>query len=179
MSLLAATIITAIATVVLAAGAIITAAFAVLAFRKQSQEVRAIQRQVTDQQELTRHQAELLRVQSRLLGLQQKQFDNQLAERRRAQAICIFIWAEIGLDPRRTDEQIEKGVPWYEAITVHVWNTSVQPIHGLTVDWYEKSVLLGEPTLFPILLPGQREQWTRGGLCKSLFEEVQADCRSE
>jgi hypothetical protein len=161
MSLLDATILTAIATVALAVGAIVTAVFAVLAFRKQSQEVRAIQRQVVDQQELTRHQAELLEVQSGLLGLQRQQFDDQLAERRRAQATCVFIWTEIGPDPRRTDEQLEKGVPWYESITTHVWNTSGLPIHSLTIAWYANSDLIGDPNSLPILLPGESDQWTR------------------
>lgn len=77
MSLLAATVLTAVATTVLAVGAIVTAIFAVLAFRKQSEEVRSIQQQVTDQQELTRQQAELLKVQSGQLELQRQQLDDQ------------------------------------------------------------------------------------------------------
>jgi len=90
--------VTAIATSVLAFFAIVTAVFAVLAFLKQSREVRAIERQVTDQQELTQQQGELLRVQSGQLELQRQQFADQLAERRRAQVSCVFIWIELEVD---------------------------------------------------------------------------------
>ena len=47
MSMLAATILTAIATTVLAVGAIVTAVLAYMAFRKQTSEVRAIGQQVS------------------------------------------------------------------------------------------------------------------------------------
>jgi hypothetical protein len=153
--------ITAIATAVLAAFAIITAVFAVLAFLKQSREVRAIERQVTDQQELTQQQAKLLRVQSGQLELQREQFADQLAERRRAQASCVFIWTETGPDPRRTDAQIEKGVPWREGITAHISNTSAQPVYDLTVGWHRRTAPWGEPDQVPVLMPGEQEDLTR------------------
>ncbi len=92
--------ITAIATAVLAVFAIVTAIYAVRAFRKQSEEVSAIERQVKDQQELTRRQAKLLEIQSGQLELLRQQFDDQLAERRRAQASRVIFWTETGNDPQ-------------------------------------------------------------------------------
>jgi len=140
--------VTAIATSVLAFFAIVTAVFAVLAFLKQSREVRAIERQVTDQQELTQQQGELLRVQSGQLELQRQQFADQLAERRRAQVSCVFIWIELEVDV------ITAGRPPREDVIAQVRNTSAQPIYDLTVGWHRGTAPWGEPDHFPVLTPG-------------------------
>lgn len=161
MSLIFATQLTAVATTVLAVFAIVTAVFAFLAFRKQSQEVRAIERQVKDQEELTQQQAELLKVQAGQLELQRKQFDDQLAQRRHAQASGVLFWTETGLDPRRTDAQIEKGVPWREGVTAHIKNTSAQPVYALTISWHRGTAPWGEPDHLPVLMPGEQEDRTR------------------
>jgi hypothetical protein len=153
--------ITAIATSVLALFAIVTAILAYLAFRKQSREVGAIERQVTDQQEVTKQQAELLQVQSGQLELQRQQFADQRAERRRAQASGVFIWYETGPDPRLTDAQIEKGVPWGEGVTAHIENTSGQPVYDVTIDWYRGTASWGEPDYRTVLLPGDKAASTR------------------
>jgi hypothetical protein len=160
--------ITAIATAVLAAFAVITAVFAVLAFLKQSREVRAIERQVTDQQELTQQQGQLLKVQSGQLELQRRQLDDQLAEKHRAQASRVFIWTETGPDPRLTDAQIEKGVPWRETVTASIRNTSEQPIYSAELVWDDGSAPLAEVAarshaerLPVVLLPGSDATVTR------------------
>jgi len=69
MSLLGATILTAIATVILAVGAIVTAVLAYLAFRRQSQEV----------------------------GILIEQNKRDIDERRRSQAVRVFVGAPQGL----------------------------------------------------------------------------------
>lgn len=152
--------ITAIATAVLAFFAIVTAVFAFLAYRKQSGEVRAIEQQVKDQQEVTKQQTELLGIQAAQLELQRRQFDKQLAERRRSQASRVFIWSDIGPDPRRTDEQIDKGVPWREGVTAHIRNTSEQPIYDLMVSWQKGTAPWDAPFPMSVLMPGQQEDLT-------------------
>jgi hypothetical protein len=77
MSLLGATILTAIATAVLAVFAIITAWYARKAFIKQSQEVRAIESQVADGQQLTRQQGELIKIQAGQLEALRGQLEEQ------------------------------------------------------------------------------------------------------
>jgi hypothetical protein len=146
----------------------ITAIYAIRAFRKQTEEVRTIQEQARDQQELTRHQAELLKVQSGQLELQRRQLDDQLAEKHRAQASRVFIWTETGLDPRLTDAQIEKGVPWHETVTASIRNTSEQPIYSAELVWDDGSAPLMEVAarshaerLPVVLLPGSDATVTR------------------
>ena len=161
MSLIFATQFSAVATAILAFFAIVTGVFALLAFRKQSEEVRAIEQQVKDAQELSRQQADLLKVQSGQLELQREQLADQRWERRRTQASRVFIWTEIGPDPRRTDEQIEKGVPWREGVTAHISNTSAQPVHELTIDWHRGTAPWGKPDNVLVLMPGEQEDFTR------------------
>jgi hypothetical protein len=168
MSLIFATQLTAVATALLAAFAIVTAFYARQAFRKQSQEVSAIEQQVKDQRELTEQQGELLKVQSGQLELQRQQLDDQRAERRRAQASRVFIWTETGPDPRLTDAQIEKGVPWRETVTVRVKNTSDQPIYSAELVWDDGSTPLtevaarsGAERLPVVLMPGSDVSETR------------------
>jgi hypothetical protein len=69
MSVLGATILTAIATMVLAVGAVITAVLAGRALNKQSEEVRILQKQAKDA-------TDLLEVQSDQLDVQRDQFES-------------------------------------------------------------------------------------------------------
>jgi hypothetical protein len=160
MSLIFATQLTAVATAVLAVFAIVTAVFALLAFRKQSREVGAIEKQVTDQETLTKQQAELLEIQGRQLDLQQKQFDQQAGERRRAQASRVFMWTEFGVYPRATKAQRASGDGQLEAVTVHIKNTSEQPVYDVVIGWHKGTAPWGEPDEIPGLLPDEQEDRT-------------------
>jgi hypothetical protein len=205
MSLIFATQLTAVATAVLAAFAIVTAWYARRAFLKQSQEVAAIERQVTDQQELTRQQANLLEIQSDQLDIQRQQLVDQreasarqaevfelqatelresleerkrdTEERRRAQASCIFIWDERSdSDPAVNQVQSALGVVSRRGISVHIENTSPQPIYDLTISWYKGTAPWDEPERCSILMPGKRMDVARtlpldvpGQVDRSLF----------
>jgi len=142
MSLLGATVLTAIATLALAVFAFTTAIFAWLAFRKQSREVAAIERQVDDQKELTARQADLLKVQSDQLELQQRQFDEDQAVRRRAQAAQVFIQVD---DPGGIQAQV--------VLRASAWNTSSQPVYDLWVQWRTDDGEFGTPEARPLLVP--------------------------
>jgi hypothetical protein len=107
MSLIAAAQITAVATVALAAGAIITAIFAIAAFLKQSREV----------------------------GLLQEQASREAEDRRKAQAVQVFV-AVGGLTPDMTDE-------------VRLVNSSGQPIYDLSASWADGAELQRVPHLMP------------------------------
>ena len=108
MSLLLATQITAVATAVLAAFAFVTALFAFLAFRKQSAEVKLLQEQA----------------------------GRDVEQRRRAQAVKVYIVTG-GRSPTSDD-------------TVRMSNTSEQPIYDLAAgaDGHE-------PVRLQNLLPGE------------------------
>jgi hypothetical protein len=107
MSLIAATQFTAVATAVLALFAFVTAVFAFLAFRKQSKEV----------------------------GLLQQQATREAGERRKAQAVQVFV-AVGGLTPDMTDE-------------VRLVNSSGQPIYDLAASWADGAELQRVPHLMP------------------------------
>ena len=160
MSLIFATQLTAVATAALAVFAIITAIFAFLAYRKQSREVAAIEQQVKDQQELTQQQAGLLEIQGRQLDLQQRQFDQQAGERRRAQASRVFMWTEFGVYSRATKAQRASGDGQLEAVTVHIKNTSEQPVYDVVIGWHKGTAPWGEPDEIPGLLPDEQEHRT-------------------
>lgn len=165
MSLLGATILTAVATLALAIFAFITAIFAVLAFLKQSREVRAIERQVIDEQEVTSQQAELLKVQTGQLEVLRAQLEDQrkasvtqaevlqlqaaelresLTERKReaeqrhrAQAAAVFIAQEF-----RPKNNIIPGTNFISTeplVAAYVRNTSNQPIYDVSLYWYHTS----------------------------------------
>jgi hypothetical protein len=89
--------------------------------------------------------------------LQRQQFDNEATERHRAQASRVFIWTEYGPDPRRTEEQLQKGVPWYEGLTAHVRNASEQPVYDVTVSWQKGTAPWGEPDQTPFLIQANRK----------------------
>jgi cell division protein FtsB len=145
MSLLGATIVTAIATLALAVLAIATAIFAGLAFWRQSQEVRAIERQVADGHELTEQQSKLINIQNEQLSEQRQinklQADDlresvrerarlrQVAERAQADQISFEMTSTPF--PRIPEEEgygpfaVEPGDPVHTAI---VTNGSHRPI---------------------------------------------------
>lgn len=152
MSLLGATILTAVATAVLAVGAIVTAVLAWLAFRKQSREVAAIEQQVSDQKDLTAQQAKLLEVQAGQLELQRRQFEQEQADRRRAQASRIFFTVSRG-DKSTTQVQRATGVPDPGNVTVRVTNTSQQPVYDLRICWRKDTAAWGEDGTAEILMP--------------------------
>jgi hypothetical protein len=151
--------ITAVATAVLAVFAIATAVLAYLALRKQSRAIRAIQKQVADQQEVTRQHGELLKLQSGQLDLQRQQFDHQAAERRRAQASCIFIWTETSHGAGDTRERYAFSLAVIETIMWHIKNTSERPVFDLAVTWYQGADPVGETDRFPIFMPGQQTHY--------------------
>lgn len=159
--------ITAIATMVLALFAIITAVYAVRAFRKQSQEVsdqatmlKLQSEQLAEQRRINEKQTEVLELQASELQGSLEGRARDTAERRRAQASRVFMWTETGPDPRRTDEQIERGVPLYEAVTVHIKNSSEQPVYDLVISWHTGTAPWGQPDEIPGLLPGEQEDRT-------------------
>jgi hypothetical protein len=154
MSLTGATLFIAIATTVLAVGSGITAFYAVRAFHKQADEVETIKEEAEKRGKLIDQQTEVLKA-------QKQWFDDQHAERRRAQACMVFITTESGPDPRRTDEQIGKGVPWREGVTAHVTNGSAQPVYDLMIAWHQGTAPWGQPDYIPVLMPGQEEARTR------------------
>jgi hypothetical protein len=180
MSLLAATVLTAIATAVLAVFAIITAWYARKAFLKQSQEVAAIERQVTDEQELTRQQAELLKVQTgqlaalqgqleeqrkagtaqaEVLKLQASELQESLKERerqaeqaRRSQAARVFL-TDDRFKGRTSLEAYSDSTgagPRAPSVTATVHNTSDQPIYDAEFLWRRGSASHCEPNPEPI-----------------------------
>lgn len=119
----------AVANVTLTAFAIVTAVLAGLAFRKQSREVK--------------DQADLLKVQSDQLELQRRQFDQDQAERRRAQAAQVFIMIE------RVESR--DGVL---TMTATASNTSPLPVYDLWVQWRSRSGDFGIPNVDPQFPPG-------------------------
>jgi hypothetical protein len=154
MTLTGATVFIGIATSVLAVGSWIAAVYAIRAYRKQAEEVRTIKDEAVKRGELIDQQTEVLK--------EQKQwFIDEHTERRRAQACMVFITTEAGPDPRRTEEQLDKGVPWHEGVTAHVKNTSAQPVYDLTIDWRQGTASWGEPDCVSVLIPGAQEDRTR------------------
>jgi hypothetical protein len=120
MSLLGATILTAIATLALAVGAIVTAVLAYFAWRKQSREVTAIEQQ---------------------LDLQRQEFDTKRTEARRAQASRVFFWT----DSRTDDEDYPRGLapgmklgPSRVVITAHIRNASDLPVFSVRIAAYQE-----------------------------------------
>ena len=175
MSLIFATQLTGAATAALAVFAIVTAWYARKAFLKQSKEVSDQASMLEIQSEQLAEQRKVNTEQIRVLALQASELRGSLeertrdtAERRRAQASRVFIWTETGPDPRLTDAQIEKGVPWRETVTAHVNNTSDQPIYCAELVWDDSSTPLAEVAgrsgaerLPVFLLPGSDAAQTR------------------
>jgi hypothetical protein len=101
MSVLGATILTAIATVVLAVGAVITAVLAGRALKEQSEEVRILQKQAKDA-------ADLLEVQSDQLDVQRDQFES-LRKINEKQTEVLGLQAEDLRESIRERERLRKA----------------------------------------------------------------------
>jgi hypothetical protein len=183
MSMLGATILTAIAITVLAVGAIVTAVLAYLAFRKQSHEVMAIDRQVAGDQKLIQQQAKLIKAQTDqvqilrdqlgeqrnasarqagVLDLQAKELRESLDQRkrntearRRAQAAKIF------LTGAPTGPGITFGGPLPPpTTTATVVNSSDQPIYDAELHWPATSLQGSHGShLFGTIVPGGKQQY--------------------
>jgi hypothetical protein len=132
MSLLGATILTAIATAVLAAFAIVTAGYARQAFLKQSQEVRDQAKilkvqsdQLAEQRRFNEQQTKVLSLQADELRESLDERKREAAERRQAQASKVFVW----------QDHVKSG-PMGETVTAHVKNTSDQPVYELQFSWH-------------------------------------------
>ena len=175
MSLIFATQLAAVGTAVLALFAIITAVFAFLAFRKQSKEVK-------DQADMLRVQSERLEVyrkqvdeqrrtsteQMKVLGLQAAEIRASLAERRSAQASKVFIWTEVGPDPRISQAERAVRGPADDVITANVKNASDRPIYSAELLWDDGSSALsdiavrsGAKRLARVLMPDADDTGTR------------------
>jgi hypothetical protein len=134
MSLLGATILTAVATVVLAFFAFATAILAGLAFLKQSREVRAVERQVTDGQEVAAQQAELLKVQAGQLEVLRGQLEIQ----RDASAAQAGVLELQSAELRESLEERKRGVEDRhrgQAARVTAWFGQHAHINGTLTDW--------------------------------------------
>lgn len=134
MSEVFATQLTAVANVVLAVFAIITAVLAGLAFRKQAREV-------SDQAEMLRQAA--------------ADREREAAERRRAQALEVYVYRE-GHSP---EYELDPYV-----ISARVFNTSRQPVYSVQFSWHVD----GQPVGI--------ERW-RGHLAPGADVEEVFECR--
>lgn len=121
MSLVAATWTGALATIGLLAGAALTAWYARKAFREQSKEVKILQQQA----------------------------ERDMDDRRRAQAIHIFTWAE--QRPYNDD-------PGDMRAAACVRNTSQQPVYDVRLGWGASG-----QQAWPVLLPGDEHVVTGAG----------------
>jgi hypothetical protein len=153
--------LTAAATLGLAVLALATAILAFMAWRKQSREVR-------DQAEMLRVQSEQLAEdrkvnaeQIRVLGLQAAELkhvsadrDRQVLERRRAQAVQIFIMVD--------DVQHQEG---RQILAATARNKSHLPVYDLWVQWRSSLGEFGIPSVVPQFLPEEaksfNEVWTQ------------------
>ena len=119
--------LTAIANVVFAVFAVVTAFYARRAFRAQSDE----------------------------LTLQRHQFAQDQADRRRAQATRVFLWAVVEADPSVTQVQTAvTGRSPDQIVTAHVKNSSQQPVYEIEVIWRQGAALRGSGELRGVLMPG-------------------------
>jgi len=135
MPLTVPTWIAAIATAVLAVGAGFTVYYARKAFREQSKEV----------------------------GLLQQQVEQANQERRREQASRVFIWQERHSDIHPGQAEVAAGGTRGERVTVHVKNSSEQPVYDPELRWYlgtdPAPGINSEP--LSMLLPGEDDKRSR------------------
>jgi len=186
MSLIFATQLTAIATAVLAVFAIVTAVFAIRAFRKQSQEVsdqasmlKIQSEQLAEQRKVNGEQIGVLALQAAELRESLEERTRDTAERRRAQASCVFIWTELGLDPNWTQAQRASGKFAPDAVIAHIKNTSEQPVYDLTISWHKGTAPWALPDHIPVLMPDVQKDRVHtmdpdlpGNVDRSLFGAV-------
>lgn len=127
--------LSAIANMALAVLALVTAVFAWLAFQKQAKEVGD---------------------QSAMLALQRRQFDEDQAVRKRAQAAQVFI-TNVGSPDQGNDGTV--------VIVGQAQNTSRQPVYDLSARCRTDDGAFGTPYVQPLLMPGDsmtfEETWSR------------------
>jgi hypothetical protein len=148
--------ITAVGTAILAVFAIVTAIYAVRAFRKQSKEVsdqaemlRVQSDQLGEQRKINAEQTEVLSLQASELRESLDERKREAVERRQAQASRVFIWEERGMS-------MPVNVPHFPVVTVHVVNSSDQPVYDAELVWRCGSDLYGSPNPQPLptIMPG-------------------------
>jgi len=172
MSLLGATILTAIATLALAVFALATAILAFMAWRKQSREVSdqarmlrvqsgqlELQRQnLEEQQKTAAKQAEVLELQAAELRESLEERKREAEGTRSAQASRVFLILDMTpLDLRRDPEWV--------TVTAEVVNRSDQPAYSARINWPSGTVLSDawapNPESLGDVLPGKSIQTSR------------------
>ena len=172
MSLLGATILTAIATLALAVFAFTTAIFALLAWLGQRREIGdqatmlELQRtQLADQQATNAEQAKVLRLQAVELQESLDERKRQAEREHSYQARLVFLTG----DPfrGRASGQTAGGIRGIgtrpPSVTATAHNTSDQPVYDAEFRWHLGSAGHGEPNPEPIgtILPGAAHTSTR------------------
>lgn len=152
MSLLGATILTAIATLVLAVFAFITAVLAFLAWRKQSREVSDQASMLKVQSDRLDEQRKINQKQTEVLELQARELNESLAERKREaerrhrdQAAHVFLTEKRW--PAQPRGPLDSEPP---LITATAHNTSDQPVYDADLRWHQGPGGYGEPNPEPI-----------------------------
>jgi hypothetical protein len=141
--MLASAWLTAVATGVLAVFAIITAWYARKAFREQSREVNFLQQQADAQQAELQRQAE---------------------DRRRAQAIGVFVTTVLeAAIPEQAGATEGRHGSDAKTVTAIVHNTSAQPIYGVKIHWMnlDSATQAGEVDRLGTIRPGGSGQLSR------------------
>jgi hypothetical protein len=134
MSLLGATILTAIATLALAVFALITAVLAYMAWRKQSREVhdqaemlRVQSDQLEEQRKLNERQTPVLRLQAEELRESLDERKRELADRLRSQAARVTAWFDVAPGPHNN----------FNTRGAIIRNASNQPIFDVSAFFYQ------------------------------------------
>ncbi len=141
--MLAAAWSTAAATGVLALFAVVTAWYARKAFKEQSHEVRLLQQQADVQQ------------------VELKRTDD---ERRRAQAVCVYVTGIPRLPdhshPHVNAVRFQTRAP---AVDAEVHNMSTQPIYGVKIHWIDldSNVQMGDADRIGVVGPGSYKSTSR------------------
>lgn len=158
MSLLGATILTAVATLALAVFAFITAIFAWLAFRKQSKEVsdqagmlRVQSSQLNEQRKINVEQARVLQLQAKELQESLDDRKRETEDRRRDQAVQVYM-----VEVHATRGEIAQ--PLREVVTAFVHNTSRQPVYDLRFSWRRGDSLHNTTIRAEPLMPDGKDQ---------------------
>jgi hypothetical protein len=172
MSLLGATILTAIATLALAVFAFTTAIFAFLAWLGQRKEIgdqatmlELQGTQLADQQATNAEQVKVLRLQAVELQESLDERKRQAEREHSYQARLVFLTEEPfgGRSSGQGSEQIRGIGTRLPSVTATAHNTSDQPVYDAEFRWHLGSAGHGEPNPEPIgtLLPGAAHTSTR------------------
>jgi hypothetical protein len=137
--MLAAAWLTAAATALLALFAVVTAWYARKAFREQSRELALLQQQADAQQ------AELLR---------------QADDRRRAQAIGVYVTGAPRTHPHANAARSGAQASMVDAV---VYNTSAQPVYSVKIHWInlDSATQLGDVDRLGTIAPGGHRSASR------------------